>query len=68
MNGLEPSGDEAAVRVRQKKEVLAYLDKRIGTFRFFQERCDEEDFHEEDLGPVRFVPLIGAHGWSESEA
>ena len=31
-------------------------------------RRGEEDFDEEDLGPVRFVPLIGAHGWSESEA
>ncbi|HYE27956.1 MAG TPA: protein-L-isoaspartate(D-aspartate) O-methyltransferase [Allosphingosinicella sp.] len=28
-------------------------------------RRGEEDFHEEDLGPVRFVPLIGAHGWAE---
>jgi protein-L-isoaspartate(D-aspartate) O-methyltransferase len=24
-----------------------------------------EDFVEEELGPVRFVPLIGAHGWSD---
>jgi protein-L-isoaspartate(D-aspartate) O-methyltransferase len=31
-------------------------------------RRGEVDFHEEDLGPVRFVPLIGAHGWSEGEA
>ena len=31
-------------------------------------RRGEEDFDEEDLGPVRFVPLIGAHGWSESGA
>ena len=28
----------------------------------------EGDFEEQDLGPVRFVPLIGAQGWSESEA
>ena len=26
-------------------------------------RTGEEDFEQEDLGPVRFVPLIGAHGW-----
>src|SRR5260370_12203821 len=26
----------------------------------------EHAFHEEDLGPVRFVPLIGEHGWSEA--
>ena len=26
------------------------------------------DFDEEDLGPVAFVPLIGAEGWHEAEA
>lgn len=30
-------------------------------------RRDEEAFDEEDLGPVRFVPLIGAHGWADAE-
>ncbi|HEX8625897.1 MAG TPA: protein-L-isoaspartate(D-aspartate) O-methyltransferase [Allosphingosinicella sp.] len=24
-------------------------------------------FDQEDLGPVRFVPLIGAHGWAEPQ-
>jgi protein-L-isoaspartate(D-aspartate) O-methyltransferase len=28
-------------------------------------RDREHEFHEEDLGPVMFVPLIGAHGWSD---
>ncbi|HET9638379.1 MAG TPA: protein-L-isoaspartate(D-aspartate) O-methyltransferase [Allosphingosinicella sp.] len=28
-------------------------------------RRGEEDFDEEDLGPVRFVPLIGTHGWAD---
>jgi protein-L-isoaspartate(D-aspartate) O-methyltransferase len=28
-------------------------------------RRGEEDYVEEDLGPVRFVPLIGAHGWAD---
>ena len=28
-------------------------------------RTGEEDFEQEDLGPVRFVPLIGAHGWGD---
>lgn len=28
-------------------------------------RRGEADFDEEDLGPVRFVPLIGAHGWTD---
>ena len=28
-------------------------------------RRGEADFEERDLGPVRFVPLIGAQGWSE---
>ncbi len=31
-------------------------------------RRGEDDFEEQDLGPVRFVPLIGAQGWSESGA
>jgi protein-L-isoaspartate(D-aspartate) O-methyltransferase len=26
-------------------------------------RLSESRYHEEDLGQVRFVPLIGAHGW-----
>lgn len=26
-------------------------------------RLGEDDFEQEDLGPVRFVPLIGEHGW-----
>ena len=28
-------------------------------------RRGEEVFDEEDLGPVRFVPLIGTHGWTD---
>jgi protein-L-isoaspartate(D-aspartate) O-methyltransferase len=28
-------------------------------------RRSETEFDEEDLGDVRFVPLIGAHGWIE---
>jgi len=28
-------------------------------------RSGEEDFDQEDLGPVRFVPLIGTHGWAD---
>jgi protein-L-isoaspartate(D-aspartate) O-methyltransferase len=28
-------------------------------------RRGERDFEKQDLGPVRFVPLIGAQGWSE---
>jgi protein-L-isoaspartate(D-aspartate) O-methyltransferase len=31
-------------------------------------RRGDEDYHEEDLGPVRFVPLIGAHGWADPKA
>jgi len=27
-------------------------------------RTGEDEFEEEDFGPVRFVPLIGAEGWS----
>jgi protein-L-isoaspartate(D-aspartate) O-methyltransferase len=28
-------------------------------------RRAEEEFEQDDLGDVRFVPLIGAHGWAE---
>jgi protein-L-isoaspartate(D-aspartate) O-methyltransferase len=31
-------------------------------------RSGEDDFAQEDLGAVRFVPLIGAQGWDESGA
>lgn len=30
-------------------------------------RRGEEDFEQEELVPVRFVPLIGAHGWSDPQ-
>ena len=30
-------------------------------------RQDARHFEEEDLGGVAFVPLIGAHGWTETE-
>ncbi|MBV8687358.1 MAG: protein-L-isoaspartate(D-aspartate) O-methyltransferase [Alphaproteobacteria bacterium] len=30
-------------------------------------RTGEEDYEEEDLGPVRFVPLIGREGWGDGE-
>ena len=30
-------------------------------------RLGEEDFAQEDLGPVRFVPLIGEHGWRDGK-
>ncbi|MGQ0560021.1 MAG: protein-L-isoaspartate(D-aspartate) O-methyltransferase [Sphingosinicella sp.] len=28
-------------------------------------RTAEDEFKHEDLGPVRFVPLIGEHGWGD---
>jgi hypothetical protein len=28
-------------------------------------RTGPEDWPQEDLGPVRFVPLIGQEGWRE---
>jgi protein-L-isoaspartate(D-aspartate) O-methyltransferase len=30
-------------------------------------RKSETEYEEEELGDVRFVPLIGAHGWAEAE-
>lgn len=29
-------------------------------------RVAEDEFEQEELGPVRFVPLVGKHAWSES--
>lgn len=29
-------------------------------------RTGEEDYEQEEIGAVRFVPLIGAHGWTET--
>jgi protein-L-isoaspartate(D-aspartate) O-methyltransferase len=29
-------------------------------------RTSEDDYEQEELGAVRFVPLIGAYGWTES--
>lgn len=29
-------------------------------------RRGDRDYHREELGAVRFVPLIGAHGWPEA--
>jgi protein-L-isoaspartate(D-aspartate) O-methyltransferase len=31
-------------------------------------RSGEEEFEEEDFGPVRFVPLIGEEGWANERA
>ena len=31
-------------------------------------RLGEDEFAQEDLGPVRFVPLIGEHGWGDGRA
>ena len=30
-------------------------------------RRGEDKFDEEDLGEVRFVPLVGAKGWTDNE-
>ena len=30
-------------------------------------RVAEDEYEEEDLGAVRFVPLIGTHGWREAK-
>jgi protein-L-isoaspartate O-methyltransferase len=30
-------------------------------------RRDGENFEREDLGAVRFVPLIGVHGWPDAQ-
>ncbi|HEY0413824.1 MAG TPA: protein-L-isoaspartate(D-aspartate) O-methyltransferase [Allosphingosinicella sp.] len=45
------------------------VGERDGVQKLIKNRRTGEDvFEEEDLGPVRFVPLIGQSGWKDEEA
>jgi protein-L-isoaspartate(D-aspartate) O-methyltransferase len=44
------------------------VGEREGTQRLIRNtRTSHDVFQEDDLGRVRFVPLIGAHGWRDAE-
>jgi len=44
----DPDGLDAALRERQKAETLAFLDRQIGGFQIWQQRCVDEEEHEEE--------------------
>src|SRR5271169_1395553 len=63
-------GPEVPDALRRQLKVGGRLVIPIGEVGAVQElvkvvRDGEDRFHEEDLGPVTFVPLIGAAGWAE---
>jgi protein-L-isoaspartate(D-aspartate) O-methyltransferase len=65
-------GPEVPEAMRRQLKVGGRLIIPIGTLDGEQAlvkvvRDGERRYHEEDLGPVMFVPLVGEHGWSESE-
>ncbi len=64
-------GPEVPEVLRKQLKVGGRLIIPIGKMAGVQElvrvvRDAHDHFHEEDLGPVTFVPLIGAKGWSEA--
>jgi protein-L-isoaspartate(D-aspartate) O-methyltransferase len=65
-------GPEVPASLREQLAVGGRLIMPVGSSETFQSllritRRAEEEYEEEDLGPVRFVPLIGEEGWpSES--
>ncbi len=66
-------GPEIPEALRNQLKVGGRLIIPIGTLGREQQlvkvvRDSEHEFHEEDLGPVMFVPLIGEQGWAEPAA
>ena len=63
-------GPEIPEALRQQLKIGGRLVIPIGEVGAIQElvkvvRDSEARFHEEDLGPVTFVPLVGEAGWAE---
>jgi protein-L-isoaspartate(D-aspartate) O-methyltransferase len=66
-------GPEIPETLRNQLEVGGRLIMPIGALADEQRlvkvlRDGAHAFHEEDLGAVRFVPLVGEHGWSHEDA
>jgi protein-L-isoaspartate(D-aspartate) O-methyltransferase len=64
-------GPEIPEALRTQLKVGGRLVMPIGLLEHQQRlvkvvRDGERDFHEEDLGPVMFVPLVGAFGWPDA--
>jgi protein-L-isoaspartate(D-aspartate) O-methyltransferase len=65
-------GPEIPEALRRQLKVGGRLIIPVGTLGREQRlvkvvRDSEHEFHEEDLGPVMFVPLIGEQGWADTE-
>lgn len=63
-------GPEVPASLREQLAVGGRLVMPVGKSETFQSllrvtKRSEEEFDEEDLGPVRFVPLIGEEGWGK---
>lgn len=63
-------GPSVPKSLREQLKVGGRLVIPIGTARRLQTlkritRVDEDEYAEEDLGGVQFVPLLGAEGWAE---
>lgn len=66
-------GPEVPEALRRQLKIGGRMIIPIGKLGDVQElvrviRDGEDSFHEEDLGPVTFVPLIGEQGWRENLA
>jgi protein-L-isoaspartate(D-aspartate) O-methyltransferase len=66
-------GPEIPEALRKQLKVGGRLIIPIGTLGREQQlvkvvRDSEHDYHEEDFGPVTFVPLVGEQGWSDAAA
>lgn len=66
-------GPEIPEALRSQLKIGGRLIIPIGELGGTQElvkvvRDGEDRYHEEDLGPVTFVPLIGASGWKETDS
>ena len=62
-------GPEVPESLKQQLKIGGHLVIPVGEQKEFQElirvtRISETDFKTEDLADVRFVPLVGAEGWS----
>jgi protein-L-isoaspartate(D-aspartate) O-methyltransferase len=63
-------GPEVPAALRQQLKVGGRMIIPVGRLGGEQElvkvvRDSEQKFHEDDLGAVRFVPLVGLQGWTE---
>ncbi len=64
-------GPEIPESLKQQLKIGGRLVIPVGGTRTFQDllkitRTGEKDFTEENLGGVRFVPLVGEEGWTDT--